>query len=84
MQISHSRNGLWLDHLQGARDLILFRGGPRTANYLTRFFSFLDISRIWSVSAGFLVLIGFSDSVLFDYDNKSELRKSGCPQPFDA
>lgn len=43
-EISHSESSLWLDHLQGARDLILFRGGPKTSEYLTRFFSFLDIS----------------------------------------
>lgn len=43
-QILHSRNCLWLEHLQGARDLILFRGGPRTSDYLTRFFSLLDVS----------------------------------------
>ena len=43
-QISQSRNCLWLEHLQGARDLILFRGGPKISDYLTRFFSLLDVS----------------------------------------
>jgi hypothetical protein len=52
LQISRSENGLWLDHLQGARDLILFRGGPRTTDYLTRFFSFLDVSGSLSSGAG--------------------------------
>lgn len=49
-EISHSENGLWLQHLQGARDLILYRGGPRTTDYLSRFFSLLDVSG--SVFAG--------------------------------
>jgi hypothetical protein len=52
LQISHSQNSLWLDHLQGARDLILFRGGPRSNEYLTRFFSFLDVSGSLSSGAG--------------------------------
>lgn len=43
-QMSHSGSGLWLSHLQGARDLIFYRGGLRTADYLTRFFSLLDVS----------------------------------------
>ncbi|KAH9211680.1 fungal-specific transcription factor domain-containing protein [Leptodontidium sp. 2 PMI_412] len=49
-EISYSENSLWLKHLQGARDLILFRGGPRTIDYLTRFFSLLDVSG--SLSSG--------------------------------
>jgi Fungal specific transcription factor domain len=44
MQISHSENGLWLQHLQGARDLIMYRGGPKSTDYLSRFFSLLDVS----------------------------------------
>jgi hypothetical protein len=32
--------------------LILFRGGPRTTDYLTRFFSFLDVSGSLSSGAG--------------------------------
>lgn len=51
-EISHSDTSLWLEHLQGARDLILFRGGPRTTDYLTRFFSFLDISGSMSSGGG--------------------------------
>jgi hypothetical protein len=51
-QISHTENSLWLEHLQGARDLILFRGGPSTTDYLTRFFSFLDISGSLSSGGG--------------------------------
>ncbi|KAE8448159.1 hypothetical protein EG329_009763 [Mollisiaceae sp. DMI_Dod_QoI] len=51
-EISHSDNSLWLEHLQGARDLILFRGGPSTTDYLTRFFSFLDISGSLSSGGG--------------------------------
>lgn len=51
-QISHSENSLWLEHLQGARDLIMFRGGPSTTDYLTRFFSFLDISGSLSSGGG--------------------------------
>lgn len=51
-EISHSRTSLWLDHLQGARDLILFRGGPKSNEYLTRFFSFLDVSGSLSSGAG--------------------------------
>ncbi|KAG9247226.1 fungal-specific transcription factor domain-containing protein [Calycina marina] len=43
-EISHSENCRWLEHLQGARDLILFRGGPKTTDYLSRFFSLLDVS----------------------------------------
>jgi len=34
----------WLQHLQGARDLLLYRGGPKTSDYLSRFFSLLDVS----------------------------------------
>lgn len=41
-----------MEHLQGARDLILFRGGPSTSDYLTRFFSFLDISGSLSSGGG--------------------------------
>lgn len=55
LQISHSQNPLWLDHLTGARDLILFRGGPRSNDYLTRFFSFLDVSGSLSSGAGPLI-----------------------------
>ena len=44
IQISHSESGLWQQHLQGARDLILYRGGPKTTDYLSRFFSLLDVS----------------------------------------
>ncbi|PMD36567.1 hypothetical protein L207DRAFT_433700 [Hyaloscypha variabilis F] len=51
-EISHSQNPLWLDHLTGARDLILFRGGPRSNDYLTRFFSLLDVSGSLSSGAG--------------------------------
>lgn len=43
-QVSHSENGVWLQHLQGARDLILNRGGPKTSDFLSRFFSLLDVS----------------------------------------
>ncbi|PMD60275.1 uncharacterized protein K444DRAFT_400147 [Hyaloscypha bicolor E] len=49
-EILYSDNG-WLTHLLGARDLIQFRGGPR-ADYLTRFFSLLDISGSLSSGAG--------------------------------
>ncbi|TAQ83054.1 hypothetical protein B7494_g8622 [Chlorociboria aeruginascens] len=42
-EISHSERHLWLKHLQGARDIIMFRGGP-SSDFLTRFFSLLDIS----------------------------------------
>ncbi|KUJ20904.1 NAD(P)-binding protein [Mollisia scopiformis] len=51
-EISNSDNSLWLEHLQGARDLILFRGGPKTSDYLTRMFSFLDISGSLSSGGG--------------------------------
>ncbi|KAH8663397.1 fungal-specific transcription factor domain-containing protein [Tricladium varicosporioides] len=51
-EISHSDNCLWLEHLQGARDLILYRGGPKTSDYLTRFFSLLDVSGSLSSGAG--------------------------------
>jgi hypothetical protein len=44
-----------LEHLQGARDLILFRGGPRTSDYLTRFFSLLDISGAMLSGGGTLI-----------------------------
>ncbi|KAF2178035.1 hypothetical protein K469DRAFT_719204 [Zopfia rhizophila CBS 207.26] len=43
-EISHSDENLWFRHLQGARDLILHRGGPKTSDFLVRFFSLLDIS----------------------------------------
>lgn len=43
-KITHSENYAWLNHLTGARDLILYRGGPKTNDYLTRFFSLLDVS----------------------------------------
>ena len=56
MQISHSENSLWLDHLQGARDLILYRGGPaKTTDYLMRFFSLLDISGSLTSGGGTLI-----------------------------
>ena len=54
-QISHSDNCLWLEHLQGARDLILFRGGPKTTDYLSRFFSLLDVSGSLSSGSGPLI-----------------------------
>ncbi|PQE26091.1 Ergot alkaloid biosynthesis protein [Rutstroemia sp. NJR-2017a BBW] len=48
-QIANSERGLWFQHLQGARDIILYRGGPRTSDFLTRFFALLDISgSLWS------------------------------------
>ncbi|KAL2209457.1 hypothetical protein CC79DRAFT_680116 [Sarocladium strictum] len=43
-EISHSGRSLWLKHLRGARDLIIHRGGPRATDFLSRFFSLLDIS----------------------------------------
>ncbi|KAL2074472.1 hypothetical protein VTL71DRAFT_8250 [Oculimacula yallundae] len=51
-EICQSESSLWLEHLQGARDLILFRGGPNTNDYLTRFFSLLDISGSLSSGGG--------------------------------
>ncbi|KAH7305303.1 fungal-specific transcription factor domain-containing protein [Stachybotrys elegans] len=54
-EISHSDKSLWLEHLQGARDLIMHRGGPRTSDFLSRFFSLLDISG--SLSSGRAPLI---------------------------
>ncbi|KAM0156086.1 hypothetical protein ACHAQE_006539 [Botrytis cinerea] len=48
-EISHSDRGLWLEHLKGARDLILHRGGPKTSDFLTRFFALLDVSgSLWA------------------------------------
>ncbi|KAM3078511.1 hypothetical protein ACMFMG_006385 [Clarireedia jacksonii] len=48
-QIANSERGLWYQHLQGARDIILYQGGPRTSDFLTRFFALLDISgSLWS------------------------------------
>lgn len=44
LQITHSDNYSWLHHLSGARDLIQYRGGPKATDYLTRFFSLLDVS----------------------------------------
>ena len=55
LQISHSENSLWLEHLQGARDLILFRGGPKITDYLTRFFSLLDVSGSLTAGGGPLI-----------------------------
>ncbi|TVY30028.1 Transcriptional regulatory protein [Lachnellula hyalina] len=43
-EITRSENSTWHEHLQGARDLILYRGGPKKDDYLTRFFSLLDVS----------------------------------------
>ncbi|TVY45807.1 hypothetical protein LOCC1_G004038 [Lachnellula occidentalis] len=43
-EITRSESSTWHEHLQGARDLILYRGGPKKDNYLTRFFSLLDVS----------------------------------------
>ncbi|KAK0113027.1 hypothetical protein ONS95_014737 [Cadophora gregata] len=54
-EICQSESSLWLEHLQGARDLILFRGGPKTSDYLTRFFSLLDISGSLSSGGGPLI-----------------------------
>ncbi|RDL40562.1 Zn2 DNA-binding protein [Venustampulla echinocandica] len=51
-EICHSKNSLWLEHLQGARDLILYRGGPKSSNCLTRLFSLLDISGSLCSGAG--------------------------------
>ncbi|TGO48170.1 hypothetical protein BOTNAR_0489g00020 [Botryotinia narcissicola] len=48
-EISHSDRGLWLEHLKGARDLILHRGGPKKSDFLTRFFALLDVSgSLWA------------------------------------
>ncbi|PBP19635.1 C6 transcription factor OefC [Diplocarpon rosae] len=55
IKICQSDSSLWLEHLQGARDLILFRGGPKTSDYLTRFFSLLDISGSLSSGGGPLI-----------------------------
>lgn len=44
LQISRSDKVVWDKHLQGARDLILYRGGPEPSNFLTRFFSYLDVA----------------------------------------
>ncbi|KIW09855.1 hypothetical protein PV08_11956 [Exophiala spinifera] len=54
-EISHSDKSLWLQHLRGARDLILYRGGPRTSDFLCRFFSLLDISGSLSSGRGPLI-----------------------------
>ncbi|KAI6712771.1 hypothetical protein JHW43_004738 [Diplocarpon mali] len=54
-EICQSDSSLWLEHLQGARDLLLFRGGPKTSDYLTRFFSLLDISGSLSSGGGPLI-----------------------------
>lgn len=54
-EISHSDNCRWHEHLQGARDLILYRGGPKKDNYLTRFFSLLDVSGSLSSGVGKLL-----------------------------
>ncbi|KAG9234145.1 fungal-specific transcription factor domain-containing protein [Amylocarpus encephaloides] len=55
-EISYSAGtSSWLGHLQGARDLILYRGGPRTSDYLTRFFSLLDVSGSLSSGGGTLI-----------------------------
>ncbi|TVY68926.1 Transcriptional regulatory protein pro1 [Lachnellula suecica] len=54
-EISHSHNSRWHEHLQGARDLILYRGGPQKDNYLTRFFSLLDVSGSLSSGTGTLL-----------------------------
>lgn len=54
-QISHSDESLWLRHLQGARDLILYRGGPLDQNFLVRFFSLLDVSASLLTSQGTLI-----------------------------
>lgn len=43
-QISYSKDHCWLRHLEGAKKLIACRGGPQPNDYLTRFFSYLDIS----------------------------------------
>lgn len=70
-EICHSQNSLWLDHLQGARDLIMFRGGPRTTDYLSRFFSFLDVSGSLSSGAGPLI----EGNYWLDDKEKKELSK---------
>ncbi|KAK6381340.1 hypothetical protein LTS17_004397 [Exophiala oligosperma] len=54
-EISHSEKSLWLQHLRGARDLIMYRGGPRTSDFLCRFFSLLDISGSLSSGRGPLI-----------------------------
>ncbi|CAG8949662.1 hypothetical protein HYFRA_00003980 [Hymenoscyphus fraxineus] len=54
-EISHSDSSLWLEHLQGARDLIQFRGGPKISDYLTRFFSLLDVSGSLTSGGGTLI-----------------------------
>lgn len=43
---------MWLQHLQGAKELILYRGGPQTTDYLSRFFSLLDVSGSMFVGGG--------------------------------
>lgn len=51
-EMAHSESGLWLRHLKGARDLILYRGGPKVTDYLSRFFSLLDVSSSMFVGDG--------------------------------
>ncbi|KAI9738153.1 MAG: hypothetical protein M1818_005582 [Claussenomyces sp. TS43310] len=43
-EISRSDRKVWYKHLQGARDLIMYQGGPRSSSFLTRFFALLDVS----------------------------------------
>lgn len=43
-EASHTDRSYWLKHLQGAKELLMYRGGPKTSDFLSRFFSLLDIS----------------------------------------
>jgi uncharacterized MnhB-related membrane protein len=54
-EITHSENSQWLRHLRGAKTLIMHRGGPSTSDYLTRFFSLLDVSGSLSSGDGPLI-----------------------------
>jgi hypothetical protein len=54
-EITNSKNSQWLAHLKGARELIRNRGGPSKTDYLTRFFSLLDVSGSLSSGIGPLI-----------------------------
>jgi hypothetical protein len=78
LQIANSESSLWLEHLKGARDLILYRGGPKTTDYLSRFFSLLDVSGSLTVGGGPLLEGNYwlDDEAVDEQGNK---RKNAIP-----
>jgi hypothetical protein len=80
-EISHSEHCLWLQHLQGAKDLILYRGGPKTTDYLSRFFSLLDVSGSLFTGGGTLIQGNYwlEDEIKSETSDSGKERRNSIP-----